>query len=740
MFSGRKISTKDSRKVAADAMLKDSVHEAFARQWSIIGDRVNLENTAKTIAEAIDSIANIVCTDTEGYILYANRLFCEINKCELNDIIGKRNNIFKSGFHSREFYNAMWHQLKANNFWRGELCNQTFDGKLYWTDTTITPWHDSQGEIGGYVALRMDITARKQAEAQALEENRMRQEMETLLNDIVETVPNGIIAYDKDGRITFFNKANLEIYDQFLPGIGVGRRRQDLIDRAQLTSLLETDQGLSLPSGMDSIVKRVVHRLPDGRWVQVQSRKSSSGTIVSVQTDVTDVKRIEQQIAFQAERDPLTATFNRHALLRHLSDTTTDEARAAAQSCTLVLIDFDDFKAINDGLGHDAGDTFLCSVAQRLQSTVRSSDIVARLGGDEFAILLPGAHDDSGVMEVVTKLHKALAAPIRIGAQTVMPSASMGVATFPQDGANPAELMKSSDLALYRCKHESRGGFRIYDTSMRHERIRRETLTAELRHALEQNAFTVVLQPQLNMATGKHTGFEALVRWKLDGRWVPPQELISIAEEAGLVTRLSYQIVEKTLATIARLKHAGLEPGTVGLNAVAAQLHEPNFVRNLLGLLRKYGIAPNEIEIEVTENVILDRSAKNIERVLHKLHSTGMSIALDDFGMGYASLTHLKRFPLSRLKIDRSFINGLPDDTDDHVIVRTIISLAHNLGLQVVAEGIETRMQFDELVRLNCDFAQGFMIGRPMDENAAADYCRRSKSQAAVRTVSPFAG
>ena len=677
------------------------------------------DDTFRTIARAIDAIAGIVCTDKEGYIFHANDVFCRTSNCELKDIIGKKNNIFQSGKHSKEFYEEMWSCLHANKVWRGELCNLTFDGRLCWMDTTITPWHDSQGEVGGYVALRLDVTARKQAEAQALKENRKRQEAETLLNDIVETLPDGIIAYDDHGQVIYFNKANRDLYEQIAPNLAIGRRREDL------AQLLEPGHDLTLTSDINMPTRQMVHRLPDGRWVQVQYRKSHSGTLVSVQTDVTEIKRIEEQIAMQAERDPLTNVYNRHALLRRLSEIATPTCSGpCAGPCTLALIDFDDFKAINDGLGHDAGDRFLSCVANRLQSAVRHTDIIARLGGDEFAVLLPGAHSDSDIMEIITKLHHVLAAPIEIDAQSLLPSASMGIATFPHDGVSPKELMKSADLALYRCKRDSRGRFSIYDTSMHRERLRRETLTGELLQALEQGAFTVVLQPQLDMATGGHIGFEALVRWKLAGRWVPPEELISIAEEAGLITKLSYQIIEKTLAIMARFKHNGLEPGIVGLNVVATQLHEPNFARNLLALLRKYAIAPSEIEIEITEHVMLDRSAKNIERVLHKLHGAGISIALDDFGTGYASLTHLKRFPLNRLKIDRSFISGLPGDTDDHAIVRTIISLAHNLGLKVVAEGIETQAQFEELTMLGCDFAQGFLIGRPMDERTAARYCK----------------
>jgi len=679
----------------------------------------------KVYKDSLDRIANIVYTDLEGVIVYASQLFCETNKCSLDYAIGKTNSEFKSDFHTPDFYKTLWKEVKSGKIWRGEFCNRAMDGTIYWADTKIAPRYDAHGRMCGYIAFRLDITARKEAEVQAAKANDMRLKAEALLNDVVETLPNGVIAYDKDGEVIFFNKALKEIFGQVAQGVELGHHRQDIISQVEQAIMLSKTYDGTKYFTPNASFETHLQRLPNGRWLKVQNRRSSTGTIVSVQTDVTDLKRIEQQMMQQAERDSLTGLFNRHAMFEHLRGATS-QSKDTIQPCTLILLDLDDFKAVNDGMGHDAGDALLCHVAKSLESAVKKTDIVARIGGDEFAILLTDTSSKSEFKYVMEDLFAALKESAQIGQNAVNQSASMGAASFPCDGKTPQELMKSADLALYQCKHDSRGGYKVYNARMRRQSVRRSILLDKLRLALKHDEFQVALQPQCAMSNGHHTGFEALVRWKVGRKWIPPEDLISIAEEAGLITQLSTQVIGRAFAMMARLKSSGLNPAIIGINVVAAQLLDPNFVDDLMGLSKKHCIRPSEIEIEVTENVILDRSARKIECALRTLHSKGVSIALDDFGMGYASLKHLRRFPLNRLKIDRSFVSDLLEDEDDHVIVRTIISLAHSLGLQVVAEGIETFEQYQELVKLRCDVAQGFLIARPLDEEGAIEWCKNS--------------
>lgn len=259
---------------------------------------------------------------------------------------------------------------------------------------------------------------------------------------------------------------------------------------------------------------------------------------------------------------------------------------------------------------------------------------------------------------------------------------------------------------------------------MRATALRRARLTEELRSAIVAKDFRVVLQPQLDIRNGHHHGFEALVRWEASGGEVPPAELISVAEESGLVASLSYAIIEKALVTVQQAKQQGLHPGVISFNTVASQLYDPGFPGVLRALLDRYGVTPGEVELEVTENVILDRSADLIADAIRSLRQAGFSIALDDFGTGYASLTHLKQLPLDKLKIDRSFVSGVgaKKSGGDYIISRTIVSLAHNLGFKVVAEGIETEDQYFELMKIGCDLGQGYLLGAPMDPGEVLDY------------------
>lgn len=680
---------------------------------------------------AIDHIAMALTLSRQGMILEANRKFHEISGYASRDILGRAITDFIAeapAALSRDVLTA----LRQGTVWRGDISFMARHGGVLWADLTLVPQRGRNGAIDSFTLLGLDITDRKQAELSALEERRRREDMECLVKDIVDTVPSGIVAYDEAGRVIFFNDAHTRLYDNVATGIAIGKDRSSLVPSQYRKFLLSPDSEGCLASDTATHCSRsFVQKLPGERWIQVQNRRSTAGRLISVQTDVTGLKRAEKHIKQQATRDPLTGLCNRTVLFSRLtrSSAGSDEA---ARPYALLLIDLDDFKGINDTYGHDAGDAFLQQFAHNLRAALRRGDIVARLGGDEFAVVLRGLQVPGDIVAVLEKLKRETSRPVSIGNRTLIPSASIGVACFPRDATEPKELMKSADHALYHCKQNGRGGFSLYDMSMRRQLARRAYLCEELRLTLDRQEIGVVLQPQRDMANGRHFGFEALVRWSVMGEAIPPIELISIAEEAGLVRQLSYQVIEKTLGIVGRLKQRGLEPGIIAFNTVASQLYDPEFPATLREILDTRGMSPAEVELEVTENVILDRSADVIAKAIHDLHAMGFSIALDDFGTGYASLTHLKRFPIDRLKIDRSFISGFEQrdqlallDNDDFIISRTIVSLAHNLGLKVVAEGIETRRQYEELSNIGCDFAQGYLIGRPMNEKTTTEYLSR---------------
>lgn len=681
---------------------------------------------------AIDHIAMVLTLSRQGTVIASNDKFYETSRYHPGEVIGAdiRNFLLDKdpSVVSRDVLTA----LRQQDLWRGHVGFVAKHGDSLWADLTLVPQRAPRGSVGSFILLGLDITDRKEAEFSAAQERRRREDMECLLKDIVDTLPNGIVAYDDAGKVIFFNDAHKQLYGSIATGIAIGRDRSSLVapKNEKILRSPGTRERKS-PTVATHCCRPFVQKLPGDRWIQVQNRRSSAGRLISVQTEVTGMKRAEKHIKEQASRDPLTGLCNRTALFSRLTRSAASHGEINAP-CALLLIDLDDFKGINDTYGHDAGDLYLQQFAQNLRSAVRRSDTAARLGGDEFAVVLQGLRTPEEVVPVLEKVRRAICRPVSIGNRTLIPSASIGVACFPRDATNVKDLMKSADHALYHCKQTGRGGYSLYDMSMRRQLARRAYLCEELRLTLDRNEIGVVLQPQRDMTNGQHFGFEALVRWNVMGEWVPPVEVISIAEEAGLVRRLSYQVIEKTLGIIARLKKRGLEPGIVAFNTVASQLYDPDFPTTLRRIIGNFGISPKDVELEVTENVILDRSADVIAKAILDLHTMGFGIALDDFGTGYASLTHLKRFPLDRLKIDRSFISGFeqgegitPFNNDDFIISRTIVSLAHNLGLKVVAEGVETRRQYEELSNMGCNFAQGYLIGRPMNENTSTEYLSR---------------
>ncbi len=679
---------------------------------------------------ALDQHAIVAITDRKGKITHVNEPFCRISRYSRDELVGQHHNIINSGHHPRGFFRGMWRDLVAGKTWRGEICNRTKDGDLYWVDTTIVPYRDEIGATNGYVSIRYDITERKRTEQNLNAENVLRKEAETLLRDIIETIPDGVAAFDKDEKLILFNKAYRDFHDTVAEEIRTGVRFEDLmmlaIQRGQFAIADETEDGMaSLLEARLKAFRRpggpLVQHLKNDRWLLVRERQSASGNTVGVRTDITDLKRAEFVIKQQAEHDPLTGLFNRSVLGPFLQRACV-RAQRGNYTGALVIADLDDFKAINDTLGHDAGDVLLQAIASRLSSALRVNDIIVRLGGDEFAFILPKVPGQEAFIRLLDRIFKSVAQPVAIGSHQIIPRCSLGISLFPDQATAPTDLMKDADIALYVAKSSNRGGYRIFDTHMRAAVEERERLAASLRTDLAAGRLSVALQPQIALESGKHIGFEALARWRLNNQSVSPAEFIPIAEETGSIIPLGTYVLETALATIKTLGRSGFAVGTLAVNVAAAQLKLDDFVAQVAAMLRHYGVAPANLELEITENTLLDRAFDTIARSLCELKRLGVKIALDDFGTGHASLVHLKRLSVDRLKIDRSFVSDIETSHDSGTISRTIIGLAHSLGLQVVAEGVETERQLAFLRQHGCDFGQGYLFGRPLEGQQIRDY------------------
>jgi len=716
-------------------VVEDAAPDAAATPSHLAADQASAQEAEAELLSykaALDLQAIVGITDRAGRITGVNDPFCRISQYSREELVGRTHSLLNSRHHPRAFFVEMWRTIGSGATWHGEICNRAKDGSLYWVDTTIVPRHAASGAITGYVSIRYDITKRKTAEAALIEENRKRERAELLLRDVIEALPNGIAAYDADDRLVLFNEAFREFYDRTAPAIVEGATFESIlrygIDHGQFARIgsTRTEQDAWFEARLrdhHNPGRRWIQHLADDRWLQVQERVSRSGHVVGVRTDVTDLKLAERKIKQQAERDPLTGLYNRRVVLDRLGRLLAS-ASQAERFGALVLVDLDGFKAVNDTLGHDAGDSLLTQVGERFQATVRKADIVARLGGDEFAIVLFNLTTPQDAERIVDKLQRCLLPPVQLAARPVTLSASFGVAIVPEHGATPVELMKHADLALYQAKEHGRSTYAVYTPQLQLNIERQASMTEALRNALAEDQILVALQPQTSFTTGRHTGFEALVRWQHEGAMVPPPELISIAENSGLIVNLGYRIIDRAMATMRGMHEAGLAPGRLALNVASAQLQDADFVRRLRELMARHRLHPVDIEIEITENVVIGPGAHTIVATLQELHAAGIGIALDDFGTGYASLSHLKRLPLDRLKIDRSFVRGLHTNPQDAVIARAIITLAHGLGLQVVAEGVETERQFQFLAEEGCDYAQGYLISVPLTARRAHDYMR----------------
>ena len=435
--------------------------------------------------------------------------------------------------------------------------------------------------------------------------------------------------------------------------------------------------------------------------------------------DVTQATIAEQKVHELARYDSLTGLPNRNMFLGEL-DRTIARARRHAATFAVCFIDLDRFKNINDTLGHGAGDELLRTMAARLRSSVRDSDLVARLGGDEFVVLLEGDPGAADLGAIAQKLLTAIGEPMTIQGCAFLVTGSIGIGLYPQDGEDAATLLKHADAAMYLAKDKGKNNVQFYTSELADLAARQFELEAALRLALSRAELLLHYQPKIDIASGRMRGVEALVRWAHPTRGlVPPGDFIPLAEERGLIVPIGRWVIQAACRQIRDWRSAGLVAPPVAVNLSARQFASETLVDDLVDALMLYGVTPAEIEVELTESVLM-ADPERANQVLQQLHAMGVRISIDDFGTGYSSLSYLKRFPAQTVKIDRSFVRGLPHDRDDTAITHAVIAMAHSLGLSVLAEGVETVDQLELLRKLGCDEAQGYLLGRPMPASELA--------------------
>lgn len=680
-----------------------------------LNGRANVEGEHWFRATFDGAAVGVAHTALDGHWLLANEHLCKILGYTRDELFGAR-------FHDITHPDDLEADLaQLERLVAGEIESYALekryvrkDGSLMWASVTISLVRAPSGHPEYTVAIVDDINSRKRVEEALHAAHQFNLE-------VISNAHEGIVVYDRDLRYVLWNPSM-----ERLTGLPAGQ--------VLLRPALDVFPHLR-ESSVDELLIRALNgetvRSPDTEYRVAETAKTgwvsatyaphrdAEGHIVGVIgtiVDVTERKRSEEQLRYQALHDVLTDLPNRTLLHDRLHQALA-AARRHDKGLALLLLDLDRFKEVNDTFGHHCGDLLLRQVGIRLRSALRDSDTIGRLGGDEFAVIVPNV-DAEGVMTVVQRLLGALREPFALTHQTFDIAASIGIAQYPDHGSDADILLQRADVAMYSAKRNG-GGYAVYAAAEDPYSPSRLNLIAELRQAIESDQLLLHYQPVVHMASGRTDHVEALIRWRhpVHGLMIPDQ-FIPLAEHTGLIKPLSMWVLDQALRQCRAWHDAGLDI-RVAVNLSARDLQDQNLIETVADQLAYWEVSPDRLEIELTESGVMSDSMR-ADRVLAGLHDIGVRLTIDDFGTGYSSLAHLKRLPMDAIKVDKSFVTSMASRRDDAFIVRAIIDLAHNLDLQVVAEGVETQETWNLLAGMGCDLAQGYFVGKPAHAGGCA--------------------
>lgn len=580
--------------------------------------------------------------------------------------------------------------------------------------------------------VEMSVRQAEQAEqyAKALEQRSAElRDSEQRFRNAFTYAPIGIALVSSNGQWLKVNRALTDILGYSAEEFLASDFQSMIFSEDVGAALIRINQLLAGKAANIQMEQRYVHKRGHTVWVSwsgsVASDSNSENTILIFQLyDITDKKLVEEKLHHEANHDALTGLPNRAFFMRRLAEALQKFRQNPKYQVSVLFIDLDRFKYVNDSLGHLVGDRLLVGISERLSECMRPPDIVARLGGDEFVILVEGRYYNEKVTQIAERIQNRFSLPFQIGTHEIYSSASIGILHASEKHMTSEDMMRDADTAMYHAKRAGKGRHEVFDENM--HRVAKETLEleTELRRAVERQELSVSFQPIFSLINGRIQGAEALARWEHEtlGR-IPPDKFIPLAEEIGLVEELGYQVMRDACIQIGSLLDVlEMHPQfRVGINLSCRQFAQPDLVARIKGILLETGLPSDRIRLEITESVFLEHQEKAVE-MLHQLRSLGVEIDIDDFGTGYSNLGYLVRLPVSALKIDQSFVSALGDGVANTEIVQTIISMARNLGLSVVAEGVETPAQLSALKRLNCERAQGYLLARPMAIHEFAEF------------------
>jgi diguanylate cyclase (GGDEF)-like protein/PAS domain S-box-containing protein len=666
----------------------------------------------------------VVITDAQRRIEYVNPAYTRVTGWRLDEVLGRRpSELLHGPLTDQDTVRRLRSWLdQGQPVVFTELLNYTKAGEPYWVQLNIQPVRDALGQLTHFVAIQSDVTQQRQAlEALEASERRLAEAQRLARMASFECALGGDVAAAR----LWWTPAAVDV-------LGVGEAMLPADIAAHLAAVHEEDRAalreayrrLAEHEDTYEVEYRVAGAEGLTRWVRERGYRLPSeghampGRLCALLYDITSSKATQDRMEYLAWYDALTGLANREqlqALLRVRMDTTHQNGRQLA----VLFADLDRFKTINDSLGHHIGDEVLKVCGQRFRSGVRGNDLVARLGGDEFIIVLTDIADVGVVARLGAKILGALSAPMHIEGRELHVSASLGVSLYPQHGDTVAELMRHADAAMYQAKAQGRNTLVLYTPEMHAHSARRFELESKLRLALPRRELSLHFQPQFRASDRRLLGFEALLRWhtELDG-WIPPDQFIPLAEEAGLIHQIGDWVLDEACRQWRRWADQGHAHLRVAVNLSAYQLRDPALASRVVAHRERHRLPPDVLELELTESVAMHDPQVSIQR-MKTLKEQGVSWAVDDFGTGYSSLAYLKTLPIERIKLDRTFVHDIERDSDDRVICAAAIQIAHALGLELVAEGVENEAQLQYLVAQGCDVMQGYHLGRPMPADAA---------------------
>lgn len=556
------------------------------------------------------------------------------------------------------------------------------------------------------------------------------EQSERLHRFLVEQSPDLIYTVDNTGRFTFVN-GRVEPLLGYEPRELIGQHYSVIVheddrekaeyafNERRIGERATTNFEVRLKNkqyGTRHFDNRIITAILSSQGIYTSSTDTARQFVgtAGVARDITDRKKAEETISFQAFHDLLTSLPNRTLFMDRLELAIT-QAKRRSEHIAVMFLDIDRFKLINDTFGHHEGDLLLKEFAQRVRSCLRSGDTLARQGGDEFTVLLPDVRSPTDAQGIADKILKEFKQPFLVGRREFLVTASIGIATYPQDGEAPEDLLRSADIAMYQAKAKGKNGFQAFDASMNTAHIERISLENDLRVAIgKQDQFELEFQPQISMSQGRVVGIEALIRWRHPTLGlVFPDKFIALAEETGLIVSVSDWVLRAACQKLNELRQLGYDDLKLGVNLSPSEFDRGDLLERILKPLNDYAIPPGALEIEITENTLMKDAESCITKV-QQLRRAGVHISIDDFGARYSSLSYLRRFAISCIKIDQSFVRDLGSNLDSAAIIKAIMGIANSFGLRVVAEGIETAMQMRALFDLGCDEMQGYFFSRPL--------------------------